>query len=75
MLCLADNRRMQQLARKFGAELSFQSGSVMGEVKAPRPTPMSGDMPEVRSHLSSGARHVAADQRARSAEGAALQLA
>jgi GNAT superfamily N-acetyltransferase len=41
MLCLAENRRMQQLARKFGAELSFQSGSVMAEVKAPRPTPIS----------------------------------
>src|SRR5262249_23335312 len=41
MLCLAENRRMQQLARKFDAELSFQSGSVVGEMKAPRPTPMS----------------------------------
>jgi GNAT superfamily N-acetyltransferase len=41
MLCLAENRRMQQLARKFGAELSFQSGSVVGEMKAPHPTPMS----------------------------------
>ena len=41
MLCLAENRRMQQLARKFGAELSFQSGSVTGEMKAPHPTPMS----------------------------------
>jgi GNAT superfamily N-acetyltransferase len=41
MLCLADNRRMQRLARKFDAELSFQSGSVMGEVTAPRPTPTS----------------------------------
>jgi hypothetical protein len=41
MLCLADDRRMQQLGRKFDAELSFQSGSVIGEVKAPRPTPMS----------------------------------
>ena len=41
MLCLADNRRMQQLARKFDAELSFQSGSVVGEMKAPRPTPIS----------------------------------
>ena len=38
MLCLADNRRMQQLARKFDAELGFQSGSVVGEMKAPRPT-------------------------------------
>src|SRR5262245_6065000 len=41
MLCLAENRRMQQLARKFDAELNFQSGSVVGEMKAPRPTPMS----------------------------------
>jgi GNAT superfamily N-acetyltransferase len=41
MLCLAENRRMQQLARKFDAELSFRSGSVTGEMKAPHPTPMS----------------------------------
>jgi GNAT superfamily N-acetyltransferase len=41
MLCPADNRRMQQLARKFDAELSFQSGSVVGEMKAPRPTSIS----------------------------------
>jgi GNAT superfamily N-acetyltransferase len=41
MLCLAENRRVQQLARKFGAELSFEPGSVVGEMKAPRPTPMS----------------------------------
>src|SRR5262245_60122007 len=41
MLCLADNRRMQQLARKFDAELAFQSGSVVGELRAPASTPMS----------------------------------
>lgn len=41
MLCLAENRRMRQLARKFDAELSIQSGSVVGEMKAPHPTPMS----------------------------------
>ena len=41
MLCLAENRRMQQLARKFGAQLSFGPGSVTGEVEAPRPTPLS----------------------------------
>jgi GNAT superfamily N-acetyltransferase len=41
MLCLAENRRVQQLARKFGAQLSFEAGSVMGEMKAPDPTPMS----------------------------------
>jgi GNAT superfamily N-acetyltransferase len=38
MLCLAENRHMQQLARKFDAELSFQSGSVVGEMKPPHPT-------------------------------------
>ena len=41
MLCLAENRRMQQLARKFDAQLNFQSGSVTGELKAPSPTPIS----------------------------------
>ena len=41
MACLADNRRMQQLARKFDAELSFDFGSVVGEVEAAHPTPMS----------------------------------
>jgi GNAT superfamily N-acetyltransferase len=41
MLCLAENRRMQRLARKFDAQLNFQSGSVIGELKAPCPTPIS----------------------------------
>jgi len=41
MACLADNRRMQQLARKFDAELSFDFGSVVGEVESSRPTPLS----------------------------------
>ena len=41
LACLADNERMQQLARKFGAELTFDFGSVVGEVQAPRPTPLS----------------------------------
>jgi GNAT superfamily N-acetyltransferase len=41
MACLADNRRMQQLARKFDAELSFDFGEVVGEVEAPHPTPLS----------------------------------
>jgi len=39
--CLADNERMQQLARKFEAELSFDFGSVIGEVDPPRSTPLS----------------------------------
>jgi len=41
MACLADNLRMQQLARKFDAELSFDFGSVVGEVESSRPTPLS----------------------------------
>jgi GNAT superfamily N-acetyltransferase len=41
MTCLANNRRMQQLARKFDADLTFDFGSVVGEVEAPFPTPMS----------------------------------
>ena len=41
MACLADNRRMQQLARKYDAELTFDFGSVVGEVATARPTPLS----------------------------------
>ena len=41
MACLAENRRMQQLARKFDAELSFEFESVVGEVESSRPTPLS----------------------------------
>jgi len=41
MACLADNKRMQQLARKYVAELSFDFSNVVGEVSAPRPTPLS----------------------------------
>ncbi|HVV63487.1 MAG TPA: GNAT family N-acetyltransferase [Pseudolabrys sp.] len=41
MHCLSDNRRMQQLARKFAADLSFDFGSVVGEVTPPRFTALS----------------------------------
>ena len=41
MICLADNRRMQQLARKFDADLTFEFDSVIGEVDAPHSTPLS----------------------------------
>lgn len=41
MTCLAENRRMQQLAMKFDAALTFDFGSVVGEVAASKPTPMS----------------------------------
>jgi GNAT superfamily N-acetyltransferase len=51
MACLAENRRMQQLARKFDADLTFDFGSVVGEVEAPHPTPLS----VVREMVSDGA--------------------
>jgi len=41
MHCLADNQRMQQLARKFEANLKFDFGSVVGEVDPPRWTALS----------------------------------
>lgn len=41
MQCLADNRRMQDLARKFAAEFRFDFGSVVGEVDPPHFTPLS----------------------------------
>ena len=41
MHCLADNQRMQQLARKFEADLTFDFGSVVGEVDPPRYTTLS----------------------------------
>ena len=50
MACLSDNRRMQQLARKFDAELTFDFGSVVGEVESPHPTPLS----VVREWVSDG---------------------
>ena len=40
MACLAENRRMQQLARKFDAELSFDFGGVIGEVESSLATPL-----------------------------------
>ena len=41
MACLTNNHRMQELARKYDAELSFDFGGVVGEVAAARPTPLS----------------------------------
>ena len=41
MQCLANNQRMQQLARKFEAGLSFDFGSVVGEVDTAGSTPLS----------------------------------
>src|SRR5215471_8815441 len=41
MACLANNARMIELAKKFEAELKFDFGSVIGEVEAAHPTPIS----------------------------------
>ena len=41
MACLVNNARMIELARKFEAELKFDFGSVVGEVEAAHPTPLS----------------------------------
>ena len=41
MACLADNQRMQKLARKFDAQLKFDFGTVVGAVRAPKLTPVS----------------------------------
>ena len=39
--CLAGNQRMQQLARKFDAELTFDFDTVIGRMENPHPTPLS----------------------------------
>jgi GNAT superfamily N-acetyltransferase len=39
--CVVDNRRMQAIARKHGAELRFEQGDVVGELANPLPTPLS----------------------------------
>lgn len=41
MNCLADNRRMQAVARKHEAELHFEADDVIGEVVNPGATPLS----------------------------------
>ena len=41
MSCLANNRRMQRVARKYQAELRFGAGEVIGEVANTGPTPLS----------------------------------
>lgn len=41
MQWLPDNQRMQQLARKFEADIKFDYGAVLGEVDPPIATPLS----------------------------------
>jgi GNAT superfamily N-acetyltransferase len=38
MNCLSENRKMQRIARKYDAELHFDFGEVVGQVKTPEPT-------------------------------------
>ena len=39
--CLPQNKRMQHLARKFGAEITFDFDTVLGTMENPNPTPLS----------------------------------
>jgi GNAT superfamily N-acetyltransferase len=39
--CIVENHRMQQLARKFEAELTFDFGTVIGKMENSHPTPLS----------------------------------
>jgi RimJ/RimL family protein N-acetyltransferase len=41
MNCLAENRRMQRIAKKYDAELYFDHGEVIGQLKPTFPTPLS----------------------------------
>jgi GNAT superfamily N-acetyltransferase len=56
--CLFENQRMQQLARKFEAELSFDFGTVIGKVENPYPTPLSVMQELVLDGQSFGAAYV-----------------
>jgi hypothetical protein len=39
--CRADNHRMQQLARRFGAKVSFDVERAVSEIETSRTTPLS----------------------------------
>jgi RimJ/RimL family protein N-acetyltransferase len=41
MNCLAENRKMQRIAKKYEADLYFDHGEVVGQLKPAYPTPMS----------------------------------
>jgi GNAT superfamily N-acetyltransferase len=41
MNCLAENRKMQRIARKYEADLYFDHGEVVGQLKPAFPTPLS----------------------------------
>jgi GNAT superfamily N-acetyltransferase len=41
MNCLSTNRKMQRVAKKYEAELHFDYGEVVGQLKPAMPTPLS----------------------------------
>ena len=41
MNCLAENRKMQRIAKKYEADLYFDHGDVIGQLKPAYPTPLS----------------------------------
>lgn len=41
MNCLSENRKMQRIAKKYSAELFFDHGDVVGQLKPSMPTPLS----------------------------------
>lgn len=41
MNCLSENRKMQRIARKYEADLHFEHGEVVGQMRMPAPTPAS----------------------------------
>jgi GNAT superfamily N-acetyltransferase len=41
MNCLAENRKMQRIAKKYEADLYFDHGEVVGQLKPSYPTPLS----------------------------------
>jgi len=41
MNCLSENRKMQRIAKKYAADLFFDHGEVVGQLKPSMPTPIS----------------------------------
>jgi RimJ/RimL family protein N-acetyltransferase len=56
--CLPQNRRMQRLARKFGAAITFDYDTVNGTMENPLPTPLSVMQEMVADVQSSAAAYV-----------------
>ncbi|WP_417668427.1 GNAT family N-acetyltransferase [Roseibium sp.] len=52
--CLATNRRMQALARKFSADMTFQAGDVIGHLSPPKPEVSNRLLAWLTRYLSDG---------------------